>query len=358
VRVSHPRTVSPIRAVTSSLLLKKHFWLVLSLWLGLSGPVFSQVRFSGYFSQDYLKGQAESDAPQGSFENPRAGLIFAGDWTPQFSCALELQAKDFNRFEMEQAWAFLRFSEALRLKFGLYLVPFGKYNESGRAFETRLVERPLPVRANYPSSWRDIGALIEGKISFVFYSAYIGNGLAEAESLSAGQQFRDNNRNKGVGGRLGLLLGQGLEAGVSYYSGRADTANSRSLSLRGFDVTWASQNTRLSAEYSRADIRNPSPYSNGTAEGFFVVLSFDIAGLNPLVAYEKNRTEDPFHGPGFSAGPGPLPGAGLSDDRSLWAVGLVYAVSPNILIKMEYDFNRETPGLRNDIFRAQAAVHF
>jgi len=336
--------------------MRKQLLPVLSLWLGLSLPAFSQLHLRGYFSQDYLKGQADSAVPQGSFENIRAGLIFSGEWSPQFSYALEIQAKDFNRFEVEQAWATFRWSEAVRVRLGLYLVPFGRYNESGRSFETRLVERPLPVSLNYPASWRDIGAVVEGKIGFVTYSAYIGNGLAEADSLGAGQQFRDNNRNKALGGRLGLLLDQGLEAGASYYSGRMDPANSRGLSLLGFDATWASRGMRLSAEYSRAKIDNPAPYAAGTAEGYFVLFSFDIAGLSPLVAYEKNRTEDAFHGPGFAAGP--LPGAGIFDNRNLWAVGLVYAASPNILIKLEYDFNRESAGLKNDIFRAQAAVHF
>jgi hypothetical protein len=191
----------------------------------------------------------------------------------------------------------------------------------------------------------------------VVYAAYLGNGLAEAERIGAGQQFADNNRDKARGGRIGVLWGQNFEVGASYYAGRMDADGARGLTLKGLDGTWTTENIRLAGEYVKADIANPAPYAAGAAEGWFVELALKFGGWSPLVAYQKGRYDDPFHGPGFTPPDGP--GAGLSDRRSLWSVGLVYEIQANVLLKGEYDFDvRDASTPRNPVVRLQAAVHF
>ena len=320
-------------------------------------PAAAQVKTNGYFSLVYGQGQRQSDISRGSFGDIQAGLVLSGEWATRFAYALEIRSRDVAHFEIEQAWAAFHWSDAVQIRVGLYLIPFGKYNQSARPFQTPLVQAPLPVSEVFPSSWREIGLLIEGKSGFLVYSAYIGNGLAEGENLGAGQQFADNNRDKGRGGRLGFLLSAAFEVGVSYYSGKIDAENDRGLTLKGVDLTWSDTSLRLSGEYVKAEIENPAPFSRGTAEGWFALGSFDIGSLAPFVAYEKINYEDAFHGPGFAV---PMtPGLGLSDKRSLWAFGIVATVHPNILLKFEYDLNKESGlELKNNVFRAQAAVHF
>ena len=337
--------------------MKRHLAAFFSLGMIAAGSASAQVQMSGYFSIDFLKGQKQSTSALGSTENIRAGLIFSGRWTPQFSYALEVQTKEAMRPEIEQAWAGFTASEAFQLKLGLYLVPFGKYNSSGRAFQTSLVENPYPVKEFFPSSWRDLGVLIEGKIGFLQYAGYLGNGLAEAENLPAGQQFKDNNRDKGKGFRLGFTPSQNLEVGISYYTGKQDDANERNLSLQGLDATWTATNLNIKAEYMRAFVDNPALFSRGEAEGFFVTLWLNLGQLSPVVAYEKSKYEDAFHGPGFEV---PLrSGLGIFSDHSRWAFGLVYSPHENFILKIEYGLNREKNlELRDNIFRAQVAVHF
>lgn len=333
-------------------------WLVfLAAGLLTAGSARAQPRISGYFSFDYLKGQTQSPFARGSIENLRAGFMFSGEWTPIFSYALEIQTKQSMNFEIEQAWAGFTPSAAFSLKMGLYLVPFGKYNTAARPFQTSLVEDPYPVGEFFPASWRDLGLLAEGKIGFFSYSAYLGNGLAETESLATGQQFQDNNKDKGKGLRLGFFPSQNLEVGASYYTGKFDAANKRTVSLQGLDATWTATNINLKAEYSRAIIENPASFSQGKAEGYFVLLWINLGGLSPLVSYEKSKVEDPFHGLGFS---GPLQaGLGIFRNHSRWAFGFVYSAHENILVKLEYDLNREADlELKDNVFRAQIAVHF
>lgn len=337
--------------------MKTRLIAALLLAAAAAAPAPAQVRLGGYFSLDFLKGSAPDPYAGGSIQNLTAGLLVSGEFSPAFAYALEILARSATRFEIQQAWVAFQASDSFQARAGLFLVPFGKYNESSRAFQTRLVEPPVTLGWLAPANWRDLGVLIDGRIGPVVYASYLGNGLAEADRLGAGQQFADNNRDKGRGGRIGILWGQNLEVGASYYAGRMDVEGTRSLTLKGLDATWTTENIRLAGEYAKADIANPAPFAAGTAEGWFVELALKFGGWSPIVAYQKGRYDDPFHGPGFA--PPDVPGAGLSDRRSLWSVGLVYALQPNVLLKGEYDFDvRDASTRRNPVLRLQAAVHF
>jgi hypothetical protein len=325
--------------------------------IGAAPPPASPLKIGGYFSADFYLGQPESGYSNGSFENPAGGVFLAADWTPNFGARLEFSLAQGARVEILQALAELRASAAFQLKVGLFLVPFGRYNESRRPFETGLVLDPYPVGDLFPASWRDLGAVLSGRLGRFEYAAFIGNGLGEAESPAGGQQFRDNNEDKGWGGRIGYALSQNLALGGSYYRGKIDAANARRETLWGYDAVWQSESFRLTGEYVKAEVENPAPYPQGSGEGFFGLLTFRLGRVSPVVAYESISYEDPFHGPGFG---GPeTPGEGIARDRTRWSLGFVYMPYPGIRLKLEYDLNREPePQIRDNVLRIQIAVHF
>jgi len=330
--------------------------LVLALF-ACASSLPAQAVVGGYFSLDFLRGQAASAAPHASIENIQAGLTLSGSWSERLAYALEVRSKENMRFEIEQAWAGLVWSDSLQVKVGIFLVPFGRINAASRPFEIPLVRVPLPAAAAVPASWRELGVLAEGRSGFLRYSGWIGNGLAEGRDLAAGQQFRDNNANKAWGGRLGLMLSNALEIGGSFTTGKFDAAGERSLVLKGADAVWTNGGLKLAAEYFRADIANPAPYAAGKAEGWFVLGSYALGSVSPVVSYQKLLYSDEFHGPGFV---GPLdPGLGISEDRRVWTIGVTAALNAGLILKAEYDFNREPRfELKNDIFRAQIAARF
>ena len=334
---------------------KTTFIVLAILLLALSAR--AQLVINGYLSAEYEKGQQQSDFPQGTFGQALAGLMFSGRAGKVFDFNLEVRYKSETRAEIEEAWVGINSSPAFQLKLGLYLVPFGKYNTSNRPYQTPFIQMPLAQARLYPESWRDIGLLAAGKSGSFSYSAYLGNGLREGEDLQAGQQFKDNNKNKGTGGRIGLFLSQSFEVGLSYYRGKYDAANEKNLSLFGTDVSWETETFLVRYEYTRADLDNEVGYSKGKGQGHYVLLSLNFSGISPWASYQKLTYSDPFHGPGFVAGISP--GSGISDDQSRWAIGLVYYASANILLKVEYDFNHEgKPELKNNVFYAQVALHF
>jgi hypothetical protein len=332
--------------------------IVLIALLGfLAAALPGQLRLNGYFSSDYTQALGKSSGRASSFGNPAAGVIISGDWTPQFSYILEMRTGSEWKPEIEQAWMGWTYSAAFRVRLGLFLVPFGRMNEANRPYQTMLVAFPYPYGETYPASWREIGAMLEGQTGVFRYAAYIGNGLAEADTTAHGQQFTDNNRNKAYGLRLAFGLSQELEVGGSYYHGRQDDVDARNLVIYGADAAWVTRNVRCTAEYTRADIDNPASFARGRAEGWNVQLGLNLGSITPIIAYAKSKSDDPFHGLGWTAGG--AAGAGILANHDRWALGVGYAPYSNILLKLEYDIQKDTLlGRKDNVLRVQAAVHF
>ncbi|MGD8537762.1 MAG: hypothetical protein PVI66_03495 [Candidatus Aminicenantes bacterium] len=322
----------------------------------LSGQT-DQLRINGYLSVDYLDGQNESDYPFGALQNPKLGLIFSGFLAAKVDYVAEVVLRQDDRVDLNQILLGFSISDAFNFNLGLYLVPFGRYNENSRAHQTFLVEPPMNVKYFYPNMWRDIGIQVSGTIAGLLYSAYVGNGLAENGWLSEGQQFKDNNRDKGFGGRVAWNIDQKFEAGYSYYRGRYDDNNSRYLVLQNFDLSFVSQNYQLMGEYVRADTENPTGYEDGSGNGYFALLTFNIQGIWPVASYQHYEFRDTFHGEGFYNLV--LPGFGIDEERERWTLGLVYVLSQSAFFKLEYQFNRETGiAKKNDMLLLQVAVSF
>lgn len=317
----------------------------------------NRLTINGYFSVDYMDGQSESAHPYGTFQNPKLGLVFSGFLAAKVDYVAEVVLRQDAQLDLNQLLLGFSISNAFNFNLGLYLVPFGKYNENNRAHQTFLIEPPMNVKYFYPAMWREIGARVSGTVAGLIYSVYAGNGLAENDWPHNGQQFKDNNRDKGFGGRVAWNIDQKFEIGYSYYRGKYDENNSRHLVLQCVDGSFVSENYQLIGEYTWSDNENPAEYENGSGEGYFALLTFNIQGLWPVASYQHYEHKDPFHGEGFYSPV--LPGFGIDEDRERWALGLVYNLSQTAFFKFEYQFNKEK-GVekKDDMLFVQIAVSF
>ncbi|MGD0783098.1 MAG: porin, partial [Candidatus Aminicenantales bacterium] len=100
--------------------------LLAALLAFLAATLPGQVRLNGYFSSDYTQPLDKSSGRVGSFGNLDAGLIVSGDWTSQFNYVLEMRMGESWKPEIERAYLGWNYSDAFRLRVGLYLVPFGR----------------------------------------------------------------------------------------------------------------------------------------------------------------------------------------------------------------------------------------
>ncbi len=328
----------------------------------LPSPSSAQVQINGYLAAEYLNGQSGSAWAGPAFGNLQYGLILSGPVTSTGSSAfvyrLEIRSLGPASPEIEQAWAGFSASTYFLAKAGVFKVPFGRANEADRPYERLLIDEPYGTSDARPRRWRDIGVLVEGDLRFLKYSAYLGNGLAEADSPAGGQQWGDNNSDKGWGGRLAVPITTELNLGASYYQGRQDAAGERGLRLWGADAAWTTQNILAQAEYTRTDIDNPDGFAAGRVEGWYVLLGLPLGSFRPAGSYQSSRAEDVFHGAGWALDP-PTAGEGLSWNHSRWTLGLAYALSTNIQIKLEYDWQKEKgAALRDNVLRVQAVAQF
>jgi len=316
----------------------------------------AEIQTGGYLSFSLLKGQEGGRRGPRNSRGSRGGALASGDLGQGFSFLVEARFRSESRFELEQALAAFKLGGSGDLRLGLFLVPFGKYNESNRPQQTVLVNLPLNLEAAYPESWRDIGLTTQGRIGFLRYAAYLANGLGEKDGAAAGQMFRDINKDKAKGGRMGIVLGEGFEIGGSYYMGKYDADNSFRLVLEGADLTWVTKDYEVRGEYTRGVWNNPGGAPDGKADGFFGLVALYMGKLQPVASFQR-------WDPGES-GPG-LPlialegGVELLSVRSRWALGARYFLSPTFVVKAEYDINREKgPALKNNLVVVQAAISF
>ncbi len=329
--------------------------LAACLALAPPAPGQAKVKYGGYLSLEYIDGQTESLYPKAGIQNLLAGFAAAGLVGGKFGFSLEARtmgvpeagASNGWAFELDQAWAGFVPSRAINVKAGLYIVPFGTYNQASRPHETLLIGVPLNLEYLYPGTWRDVGLLIDGEVGIVSYAAYLGNGLGDLDEIGSGQQFRDNNADKAKGGRIGLALGEYGRAGVSYYTGKYDERDMYDLTLEGADLAWATGQWEIHGEYSKAMIENPEPFEKGKSEGYSIWMAMDFRSFQPVGSFQKVKVDDPYRGDG------------LLRDQSRWTLGLRYVVGTTFFIKAEYVWNKEKePILKNNQLQVQAALSF
>ena len=318
-----------------------------ALLVALALPARGQVKLGGYLSLEYIKGQADSDYSRGDVENLLAGFLARGEIERKFGFALEARAFGVSSFDLVQAWAGFFPSKTFTARAGLFLVPFGAWNLANRPHETLLIRTPLNLEYLYPASWRELGLVIEGEISGLTYAAYIGNGLAEMDGPVQAQQFSDNNADKAKGGRLGLIIGQTIRAGVSYYTGKYDDLNQRDLILEGADLTWVTSLWEIHGEYTKGILENPQPFEKGRSEGFAIWTTMKYRTVQPIGSYQKVKFTDSYHS------------GGIDLDQRRWTAGLRWVVGSTLFIKAEYNWNKiEGLDLKNNQFQVQVGLSF
>ncbi len=320
------------------------------------GKISAQIKISGFIALDYVKSRTSSFT-EGSFSNGQTGLVFSGILTENVNWLSEIRAAADKEFSLQQAWIQLAASSLIRPQIGLYLVPFGSYNQASRPHQTALVDFPLPVKYLYPRDWRDLGLVLEGRLLGLNYSAYTGNGTREAEYLSGGQQFEDQNSSKSVGFRLNIPLDSRLNVSYSLYREKYDQDHSRILVMHAVSGGWRTEGFQITGEYYRTDMDNPGDFDAGKAEGYYVQLMVNLGGFRPVGSYQSLVYTDPFHGPGFTS-PAHA-GAGIDINRSRWTLGINAVLSEKVILKLEYQFDEdESQAEEGRVLLLQAALSF
>ena len=108
----------------------------------------------------------------------RLVLLFAYKFDDRVSFITEIEYEHVKEVYIEQAWLNYALADNTNIRAGLLLVPMGIINEYHESTTFNGVERPTLDNKIVPTTWREIGMGIAGRIPefSMRYQAYIMNG--------------------------------------------------------------------------------------------------------------------------------------------------------------------------------------
>ncbi|MFT5170693.1 MAG: phosphate-selective porin [Candidatus Marinamargulisbacteria bacterium] len=316
----------------------------------------SKLVMGGYFDTEWV-----SDTATNTFKAHRLILAASSKLHKNlfFNAEIEYEygglinaGSDDGELKIEQAWLDYRISDAVVLRGGVVVVPFGLVNVLHDSDVRDTTNRPIYGTSIVPTTWMDSGAGLHGKVDvgedlIVRYEGYIINGLTSAISGTSGVRSArpslksDNNRNKALVGRVAVSPYLGLEVGGSVYTGQHDVAEDYNLSMIGLDVLAKEGPFEVMAEWAQTSVE-----SDGTLpakmNGYYVEGRYHF-----FPAFLKNTgLFDDFRNPQITAF---LRFGGVDldtsvtdiNDRTQTTVGFNYRPIQTVAFKLEYELNGE-----------------
>ncbi len=219
----------------------------------------------GYGELHYLYNTETKDA---RVNLPRFVLFFGHSFSEKIEFKSELEVEDAKveggesggEVALEQAYLDFKFSDVTTFRAGLFLPSIGIINETHEPTTFNGVTRPYLENRLIPTTWREIGIGVLGKIPSV-------DGLSYKASLVNGLEA------KGFGGSKGIRSGR--------FSGR--DANANSLALTG-KVEYVDMGLKLGAAF----------YYGGTSAGDTALATGPFGAPLSLVAVDAQYSIDNF----------------------------------------------------------------
>lgn len=322
----------------------------------------SKLTIGGYGQIDY--NEPDGSAP-GKLDVHRLVLLFGYRFTDKLSFVTEIELEHVKEVYVEQAFINYNINPNFNVKGGLMLIPMGIVNEYHEPPTFYGVERPGVDHDIVPTTWRELGVGVSGKFDNLSlkYQAYIFNGFVsykDGQGTLRGKDGLRNGRQKGAESIInspnlsvkfdyyGIL---GLKLGLAGYFGNTQTddssleASTVGVSMVGLDARYNFNNFELRGQYIWTGLSGTEDYNNLTSSdlGSEMIGYFGEIGYNfmPLISkkskhkfvafgrYEKYDTQAKTAGDLAK---------NLAYDRNDITAGLDYKLSPNVALKVDYQW--------------------
>lgn len=259
------------------------------------------------------------------------------------------------------AKAFLEYkhSDALLVRAGKFLSPFGIYNERHDATPTYLYSfLPQSIYGNQEQSFGGKGRLFAkhstgiqllGNLYWenmnLKYQVYLSNGRGPNESE------KDNNSNKGIGWRIVFSpIGQELSIGSSFYSDRNGNASNTMQTTVGFDAEYNFADAHIEAEYFIPQLEKVDEQGNPngkfrTVNGYYVLGAYTfLERITPFVRFEQFDSDIDIK----------------SNSETITTIGINYSITSSVFLKAETQlFSFQDSSLKKyELFVTSIAVAF
>jgi hypothetical protein len=349
---------------------------------GRAAPDRNAVDWFGYGELSYSRPTDDSSDTTADVGRFVLGASYRFDERTRFISELEVEhavssADDSGEVEVEQAWIERELSDSLYAKFGLFLIPSGLLNESHEPTRYYGVFRNFVETAIIPSTWRELGAELEGNTA---------SGLRWDVGITTGSDLSkwDATSSEGIESPLGAIHQEGqlarakdlsgflaanytgipgLRLGASVVAGDIGQGqpgfDNNTLTLWETHARWTPGAWDLSALYAHGHISNTAAV-NLTLVGNPVLIPENFYGwytqaayiatlpnawtLAPFARFERVNTASSYA----------FLGAGLTPDalqaEEVTTVGFNLNLSPGVVLKLDYQsFDRDSANDRVDL---------
>jgi hypothetical protein len=337
----------------------------------------------GYGEVTYVEPEGPT---KGVVDVARFVVFLEHEFTPQLSFVSELEVEhtkleggEGGEVAVEQAYLQYTLSERVGIRAGLVLIPAGIVNEFHEPPSFHGVRRPEFDNNVIPTTWREIGVGIVGRVPEVEglqYRAYLTSGL-HADGFSADEGIREGRfegaeapmTSLALSARVEYLSGGLRVGGWVYYGGAAAGNDSIAQGLFGAPVTMfgadaqynigdlylrgvAARGTiayasRINAAYHSGP--GTTPPIGSVVGGGYVEAAYDVAKLLspntqqqllPFVRWERYNTMS-------SVPVGVI--ADAANDRQAITAGLTFKPTFNTAFKLDFtmhddSFDTKLPG--------------
>jgi hypothetical protein len=257
-------------------------------------------------------------------------------------------------------------SKALNFRVGLILNPMGFVNQIHEPTFYYGVDRPLVEQVMIPSTWREGGAGIYGRLGDrVSYQAYgvvsLNGNKFSAKGYRSGRQkgIKSEADNFSFTARADVDIISGLMAGASIYTGnQGQDGGNGSLQMTMYELhaQYKRYGLHFRALFSQAFIDDPDSLNVNAvnagatdllakeSQGWYIEGAYDIfsllmpdskQSLEPFIRYSQVNTQKAFQ---TDPGTGAFAGTSVNQkyNSEIITVGIQYKPIPQIVFKLDY----------------------
>lgn len=337
----------------------------------------SKLSIGGYAQIDYNQPIKENQYSNGKLDVHRLVLLFAYRFSEKTNFVTEIELEHVKEVFVEQAFLNHEFLPWLDFRGGLMLVPMGIVNEYHEPPTFNGVERPNLDSKIVPTTWREIGAGITGRIdnASLKYQLYIMNGFNgyDGSGTFRGTDGYRKGRQKGaesfmssptLSTKIDYYGIPGLKLGLSTYNGKSQSSLYNGLdkkdeqgmakadssvigiSMLGLDARYKKGGFEARGQFNISNNKNTDEYNELTGKdlgsqmiGWYLEAGYDLLfnvetdqRLVPFIRYEKYNThakaEDNLE-------------INKAYDRTDVTVGAGWWLTSGAVLKADYQFFRD-----------------
>lgn len=340
----------------------------------------NKLSIGGYGEVNFYKPFIENTISNSTLDVQRFVLMLGYKFSDRAQIIAEIEYEHVKEVYMEQAFFQYRINDYINLRGGLMLIPMGLVNEFHEPTTFNGVIRPHLDKFIVPTTWREIGAGVTGRIqsASLKYQVYITNGF---NGYDGGAKFngKDGLRGGRQKGAKSFMSSPTFSTKFDYYGiprlklgAAAYIGNSQSTAYNGIDendqnmiaaadstvvginmiglnAIYTIKGFQLRGQYVHTSISNSIEYNASTGsdlantmDGYYAEVSYNVfhntnikTSLIPFVRYEKYYTHKKVDSEITQ---------NLAYNRTDITFGLGYKITPGLGIKADYQiYQNEDP---------------